>query len=539
MELSLILDPNAHETLQGQVFEQVRRMILNGQLRPGMMLPASRQLAERIRVSRNTVTLAYERLVAEGYIEAHGTAGTFISLVLPDDLLHAGVGLSGDPRSSASRPNKPVLPSPLLCFAGYPVGAFKSSKTRPVFDFWVGRSEPSSFPIEMWRRIVARKLSTTGFHLTEYGDPAGLEELRVAIVDHLGRARGMSVTMDQVIITNGSQDGLNLICQLFDRQKHPFYIENPCYKGAVDLFQNIGAELCPIPVDENGLIAEKLPRGRAGILFVTPSHQYPTGATLSLQRRLHILRWAEETNSFIIEDDYDSDFRYDGPPLTALAGLDRSRRVLYLGTFSKSLGAGLRLGYAVVPKELAGAARILKCQMSNGQSWLDQAVLAEFIQKGHFDRHLRRARLIYKARRDCLKSSLEQNFGVADIDGADGGLHVVWRLPPGSPPASVVERAAQAKSIGVYALHSGGAHDFDHSSKQDVLVLGYSSLKETEIRRAVNDLRELLDELRNESCFDDPRTEQLVSEVPKTRRAVAMALLHKSPEPTFPKWPAA
>ena len=188
--------------------------------------------------------------------------------------------------------------------------------------------------------------------------------------------------MDQVIVTSGSQDGLNLICRLVDRQKHPIFIENPCYQGAAYLFQSIASELCPIPVDDNGLVVDKLPRERPGVLFVTPSHQYPTGATLSLQRRLYLLRWAEETNSVIIEDDYDSDFRYDGPPLTALAGLDRSNCVLYLGTFSKSLGAGLRLGYAVVPAELAKSARVVKSQMNSGQAWLEQAVLAEFLTSG-------------------------------------------------------------------------------------------------------------------------------------------------------------
>lgn len=491
MELSLLLHRDCGESLQNQVFEKVRSMILSGRLKPGMMLPSSRQLAESMVISRNTVTLAYERLVAEGYIQPRGTAGTFVSPVLPDDLLYARVGsfksYSDSGVSGAERP------SPLLCFAGYPAGPHLPPSARPVYDFWVGRSDPSTFPVTMWRRIMMRKLATSGFNITEYGDPAGLDELRIAIASHLGRSRGMSVTMEQVIVTSGSQDGLNLICRLVDRQKHPFFIENPCYQGAAYLFQTIASELCPIPVDDNGLVAEKLPRDRGGVLFVTPSHQYPTGVTLSLQRRLHLLRWAEETNSFIIEDDYDSDFRYDGPPLTALAGLDGSRRVLYLGTFSKSLGAGLRLGYAVVPKELAQSARVVKSQMNSGQPWLEQAVLAEFLKSGLFDRHLRRTRHLYKARRDCLKASLERHFGARDLYGADGGLHVVWRLPPEAPPAHVVERAAREKSIGVYALHSGGAYDFDRSSRQDLLVLGYSSLPEKDIEHAIKRLHDVLE----------------------------------------------
>lgn len=499
MELSLLLDRGCDESLQTQVFEQVRGMILNGQLKPGMKLPPTRQLAERMAVSRNTVTLGYERLIAEGYVQSRGTAGTFISQV-PADLLH---GHAGSFKHVSSTENDAIgadMPSPLLCYAGYPAGPHLPPSARPRYDFWVGRSDPLTFPIKIWRRLMVQKLATSGFSLTEYGDPAGLEELRLALANHLGRSRGMSVTMEQVIVTSGSQDGLNLICRLVDRQKHPFFIENPCYQGAAHLFQTIASELCPIPVDEHGLVAEKLPPKRGGVLFVTPSHQYPTGATLSLQRRLHLLRWAEATNSFIIEDDYDSDFRYDGPPLTTLAGLDRSRRVLYLGTFSKSLGAGLRLGYAVVPKELSESARVVKSHMNSGQPWLEQAVLAEFLKSGLFDRHLRRIRQIYKARRDCLRASLERHFGPGDIYGADGGLHIVWRLPPGSPPAHIVERAARKESIGVYALHSGGAYDFDRSSSCDLLVFGYSSLPEKDIEHAVRSLHAILNAFRSRCC---------------------------------------
>jgi GntR family transcriptional regulator/MocR family aminotransferase len=491
LELSLALDKHSGDSLQSQVFEQVRSMILKGQLKPGMMLAPSRHLAGSMAISRNTVMLAYERLAAEGYVESRGTIGTFVSSVLPDDLLRAGRGrCEYQPIRNAAG----EMPSPLLCFAGYPAGPHLPRSVRPVYDFWPGRSDPSTFPTKVWRRIMVRKLLGGGFNLTEYGDPAGLEELRVAIASHLGRSRGMSVTADQVIITSGSQDGLNLICRLVDRQKHPFFIEDPCYQGAAYLFQTIAAELHPVPVDENGLIVDCLPRDRPGVLFVTPSHQYPTGATLSLQRRLYLLKWAQDTNSFIIEDDYDSDFRYEGRPLTALAGLDGSKRVLYLGTFSKSLGAGLRLGYAVVPDHLAKSARVVKSQMSSGQAWLDQAVVAEFLKSGLFDRHLRRIRQLYKSRRDCLRDSLERYFGKVEIYGADGGLHVVWRLPPGSPDAEVVELAARKKGLGLYALHSGAAYSFG-KSRQDLVVLGYSSVKERDIERPIKRLYDVLDKL--------------------------------------------
>lgn len=487
MDLTLVLDAKSGTTLQTQVFEQIRRMILTSRLKPGMALPPSRQIAEKLKVSRNTITLAYDRLVAEGYVESRGTAGTFVNRVLPG-LLKGGMGGPSGVAVGSNGELRPEMPSPLLCFAGYPAGQNLASG-RPSIDFWVGRSDPSSFPLKAWRRILLRKLALSSVNLTEYGDPAGLMDLRAAIAHHLGRSRGMSVSMNQVIVTSGSQDGLNLVCRLVDKQKHPFFIENPCYQGAAHLFQGFGAETCPIPVDEHGIITELLPRDRSGVLFVTPTHQYPTGATLSLKRRIEILNWAEETNSLVIEDDYDSDFRYDGPPLTSLAGLDRGRRVLYLGTFSKSLGAGLRIGYAVVTNELAKSARVVKCQMNNGQPWLDQAVLAEFLETGEFDRHIRRLRQVYKSRRDTLISALKKHFGDTEICGADGGLHIVWRLPAGSPPAELVQQAARDMGIGVYTLASGGAHDFDRSSRQDMLVIGYSSVNEKDIERAVNVLR--------------------------------------------------
>lgn len=471
-------------TLQTQVFDQVRTMILEGRLKPGMGLPPSRMLAERAQVSRNTVVLAYERLVDEGYIESRGTAGMFVSDVLPDDLLSITIG--ADAFTHNGKPSRG--PTELLGFDGNPVGVLRPGRRRPKFDFWVGRPAANGFPTGPWKRILSRKLSASSFSLTEYGDPAGLEDLRVAISDHLGPARGMSVAPEQVIITSGSQDGLNLICRLLKGAAPPVYIENPCYQGAAYLFQSLRHDLVPIDIDDMGLIVDQLPRDRSGIVYVTPSHQYPTGVTLSLERRMNLLKWAEETNSVIIEDDYDSDFRYDGPPLTALAGLDRGQRVLYVGTFSKSLGAGLRLGYVVVPKALSTAARSAKSQMNNGEPWLEQAVLAEFIETGAFDRHLRRMRKLYKSRRDHLRACLEKRFGEANLTGETGGLHVAWRPPIGAPPASDIEQRAYERGVGVYALNSGGACAFGEAAHDDVLVLGYSSLSESDIERAVEKL---------------------------------------------------
>ncbi|MGO4685186.1 MocR-like pyridoxine biosynthesis transcription factor PdxR [Hyphomicrobium sp. 2TAF46] len=486
MELPLHLEPDLDRTLQVQIFEQIRQMILDGLLKPGMALPPSRLLSERFSISRNTATLAYDRLASEGYVESRGTAGTFVSSTLPDDMLSVP--------SDSARSNGPLPGSadPLLCFAGSPGGG----NDRPRYDFWVGRSDPHSFPLRIWRRLINRRLiGGSSRFLTDYCDPAGLPELREAIAAHLGRSRGMAVTHDQIIVTTGGQDALNLICGLVQPDISQLCIENPCYLGASMLFKSTGKPIVPIPVDSEGVKVEQLPTSPRNLLYVTPSHQFPTGVTMPLGRRLALLRWAEETDSYIVEDDYDSDFRYDGPPITSLSGLGRCRRVFYMGTFSKSIGAGLRIGYAVVPRLYWDDARLLKAQMSNGHSWLEQAVLTDFLTEGHFERHLRKLRQLYKARRDCLERELRSRFRDTNISGAECGLHFIWRLAPHFPPAQKIQLAARAAGVGVYALRSGAAFDFRDDSKDDVLVFGFSSLDEASILNAVGILKTTLQNL--------------------------------------------
>ncbi|MCE4226945.1 PLP-dependent aminotransferase family protein [Methylobacterium sp. C25] len=487
MELTLSLDISSAKSLQGQIFDQIREIILDGQLGAGMALPSSRLLAERLQISRNTVMLAYERLTAEGYVKSRGTAGLFVEPISPDSLLLIQ-------RGSRARTNGPIPEAssePLLCFAGSPGGG----SDRPELDFWVGRSDAARFPLRLWRRIINRLLSSETSYLTDYCDPAGLPELRLAIGTHLRRARAVSVTEDQIIVTTGGQDALNLVFNLLRSQTRQLCIENPCYLGAQLIFANTNLTTYPIPVDHDGLQTDQLPRVRGSLLYTTPSHQFPTGTMMPLGRRLELLRWAEETDSYIIEDDYDSDFRYDGPPLTALAGLDGGRRVFYAGTFSKSVGAGLRIGFATVPSIFWDEARILKARMSNGQAWLEQAALAAFIDEGHFDRHLRKLRQLYKARRDCLVGALRRHFADPDISGQESGLHLIWRLPASFPSAREIQTRARHQGVGVYALSSGAAYNYDPQAPDDMLVFGFSSLAEPQIELAVGKLRGILGEM--------------------------------------------
>ncbi|MET0314362.1 MAG: PLP-dependent aminotransferase family protein [Hansschlegelia sp.] len=484
MQVTLSVEARSSKPLQSQIFDQIRQLILSGGLRPAMALPSTRSLAEQLNVSRNTVLFAYERLAAEGYVEPRGTVGVFVTPIPPDDLLR--IEVDGEVRTNGPIPETPS--EPLLCFAGSPGGG----TDRPPLDFWVGRSDPSCFPLQVWRRIVNRLLATETAYLADYCDPAGLPELRKAIASHLGRTRGMSVADDQIIVTAGGQDALNLVLNLLQSHTRQLCIENPCYLGASMLFSSTALAIHPIPVDQDGVQTDRLPTARRSLLYVTPSHQFPTGVTMTLARRLALLRWAEETDSFIVEDDYDSDFRYDGPPLTALAGLDRGRRVFYAGTFSKSVGAGLRIGFAATPRLMWDEARLLKARMSNGQSWLEQAALAAFINEGHFDRHIRRLRQVYKARRDALVAALNEHFDRPAISGAESGLHLAWRLPPESPSAREVQAMARDAGVGVYALSSGAAFDFDGEGPDDTLMLGYSSLDERQLAAAVSKLRLML-----------------------------------------------
>lgn len=483
----LTIDHETETSLQVQVFDQIRDLILYGRLRAGMALPSSRALASQVGVSRNTVMFAYERLAAEGYTATRGTAGMFVTSIPPDDLL-----LVRNLKDDA--PPKEVIENqssdPLLCFAGSPGGEID----RPALDFWVGRSASSAFPLQVWRRIISGILSVSDGpqYLTDYCDPAGLPELRKAIADRLARSRGMDVRTDQIIVTTGGQDALNLVLRILRNHTRRLCIENPCYIGASLLFQQEELPIKPIPVDEQGIRVDLLPNKRRNLLFVTPSHQFPTGAMMSLSRRLALLKWAEETESYIIEDDYDSEFRYDGPPLTALSGLDRGRRVFYVGSFSKSVGAGVRLGFAVLPRSFWNDARELKAHMSNGQSWLEQKALAEFINEGHFDRHVRKLSQIYKSRRDALIKALRNHFGDPKITGQDSGLHFVWHLPEGIGSGREIQEKARALGIGIYTLTSGAAFNFSGDVPDNIVMFGYSSLTEEEICEAISKLSDML-----------------------------------------------
>jgi len=488
VQLPLEVDRRSKLNLQTQVFEQIRGMILAGQLRSGQRLPSSRHLCQQLQVSRITITLALARLADEGYIETAKSLGTFVSRQIPEQALHAM-------RIDVEHEHQPVVPDHyrphLQKIRSH--NLVNVHRRRTMIDFWVGRPDARSFPLRTWTRLTNKRLASAGTALTEYDDPMGHMPLRQAIADHLRPARGIVAEPEQIIITGGCQEGLNLVCRMLLPAGTDAIMESPGYAGASYLFESFGAKLHPIPVDEKGLDVTQLPDVAKAVAYVTPSHQYPMGCTLPLDRRLELLAWAAKTNSYIMEDDYDSDFRYVGSPLAALKALDQANRVFYVGTFSKCLGAGLRIGYVVVPPSLISAAGHFIALMNNGQPWLDQAVLADFMNSGGYGRHLRTIRQHYLGKRNALLKALDRGFNQGTTIGAEAGMHLVWRIPDHLPGASEIVPRALDCGVGVYDLSPRSAVITCNASNADrYLMFGYSSLSEKQITTGIERLAEEL-----------------------------------------------
>lgn len=322
--------------------------------------------------------------------------------------------------------------------------------------------------------------------------PAGLPALRAAIARHVGLSRGVACSADAVIVTAGTQEAINLVARILVADGTGVVIEDPGYGSAARTFESYGARLHPVPVDHDGLMTEMLPGKGVSFAYVTPSHQFPTGATLSAQRRRDLLDWAYRTGAYVVEDDYDSDYNFDGPPALSLAGADNGQCVIYVGTFSKSLGAGIRTGYLIVPPQLVSVARRVKTMNNYGHPWLEQAILESFISKGAYQRHLRTIRKACSAKLKCLISCLQAAFGQIEIWGANGGMHVMWLLPDWMPPAEDFRASLAAHGIYVHTFASSGACSVAGRYRDRAILLGYAALSEREIVRAVDIMGRLI-----------------------------------------------
>ncbi|MGA7328950.1 MAG: PLP-dependent aminotransferase family protein [Rhodomicrobium sp.] len=344
------------ESIQEQIFEQVRGQILAGPLRPGSKVASTRSLAAQLNVSRNSVTFAYERLIREGYLVTSPMTGTFVAQLFPEQAVRV-------PFIAGNEPDQGENPDEQPAFTGRRHSIL--SDTRNPIDFWTQRTDPRAFPLRSWRRAILQSLASAGSNLTEYGDPCGYMPLRCAIADHVFDSRGIRAKPEQIIIFAGAQLALNAALRVLIRGGEPIAVENPCNQGAAYLYESLGLKALPFPVDPHGVDAGSLVKSEARLAYLMPSHHFPMGPTLSLDRRKVILEWAQWTGAYIIEDDYDSEFRYDDAPLPALKAL-APNRVIYLGTFSKSLGAGLRIGFSIFPEALAESAATAKAGNRDG-----------------------------------------------------------------------------------------------------------------------------------------------------------------------------
>jgi GntR family transcriptional regulator / MocR family aminotransferase len=492
MQIPVLLDRSRREPLTNQLIEQLRDAIRQARLAAGTRLPSSRQLSKQLAVSRNTVVRAYDALVVEGYVEARPASGVFVS----DGRREAPLQLLADlPANTWQMP----LPSVEPRIQTLP----SHGRGRLTLDFSPRRPNATLFPIKTWRRLLQNNLSHGGnLGLAHYGDPAGLPSLRSAIARHLATSRGIAADPSRIIIVSGVQEGVSIAARLFLGRGLLSAIEDPGHQGAAFAFQATGAEIASVAIDQDGLIPDELPQRSTALLYLTPSHQFPTGHTLSPARRNDIVAWARRYGCYILEDDSDSDLRYEGSPLQAIAAAAPDC-TMYLGTFSRTLGAGLRLGYMVVPEQLAGVVAAAKGLISNGSPWLEQAALAEMMRTNSYAAHLVRLRAYYKESRDALLAALRRNFGEISVSGVTGGLHILWCLPPGVPDAAAVENVALRARVGVYSLASGGAYAARPSAlTQRGIILGYGSLLRKQIDQGVTRLSDAIDD-----AIDDPNAD--------------------------------
>jgi GntR family transcriptional regulator / MocR family aminotransferase len=479
----IAVDRRASKALHRQIYDGYREAIVGGSLRPGQRIPSTRVLASELGVSRFPVLNAYSQLLAEGYFESRVGAGTVVSSSLPEQMItsqpaHAKLmGSRSGPRSVARR----TASLPQFGRPAWLVG-------RGAFG--VGQVAFDQFPLQVWSNLVAarcRNMDAKAFH---YGELMGSRELRETIAGYLRTARSLHCDAEQIMIVSGSQQALEMSARVLLDSGNAIWVEEPGYSFAREAFTLTGCRLIPVPVDREGLDVEagiKLYR-QARAALITPSHQFPLGVTMSASRRLQLLEWAQSTGAWIIEDDYDSEYRYESQPIASLQGLDPDGRVIYIGTFSKVLFPSLRLGYVVIPSDLVDRFRIIRRAMDLGPATFFQDVLADFISEGHFARHIRRMRVLYRERRSALVESIHAELGsMVDVLGAEAGMHLTVTLPRGSRDREIAEQAAQ-QGLWTWPL----SPSYLGEASRPGFILGFANTSIEEIPIAVRKLRDLV-----------------------------------------------
>ena len=468
------------------LYIHLRAAILSGELQGGMKLPSTRALAQELNISRNTVLNAYRQLLAEGYLEGREGSGTFVAHILPEQLLAAPYPASRSPKNiqPAQASPGPVFSDRAKAQIAVAQPASDGKLPRP---FTPEATALDAFPYQLWSRLVLRQVRQIPVNTYGYQDSAGYRPLREAIAAHVAVSRQVHCTPEQVMIVPGSQGALDLATRMLVNPGDQVWLEDPGYSGARGAFLGAGAQIVPVPVDQEGLVVsigiERAPQAR--LVYLTPSHQFPLGVTMSLSRRLALLDWAKRANAYILEDDYDSEFRFGTRPLATIQGLDEADRVIYVGTFSKVLFPSLRIGYMILPPALVDSFLKVRRLIDIHSPILEQAVVADFMLEGHFTRHLRRMRMLYAERRSALLKAAQEI--PLEIDAPEAGIHCVGWLLDGKDDQTLANKAAE------YELHlTPISHFCIQPLARKGFLLGYGGYTVQHIRDGVRRLEALL-----------------------------------------------
>jgi GntR family transcriptional regulator/MocR family aminotransferase len=452
-----------------RMYRQLSEAIVEGRLRAGEALPPTRELARQLGVSRTTVTVAYERLLSEGFTIARPGAGTFVAPA------RSSVPLRRAPRGGALQPRPQWMAT----------GELPSRAAPTAYDFAVGIPDARLFPLEKWRRAVARELQPGAAVLGSYSGPEGYPPLRAAIARHIGLARAVRANEDDVIVTSGAQQAFDLVARVLVAPGDIVAVEEPGYPPVRALFESYGAKVVGIPVDADGLVVADIP-ARARLVYTTPSHQFPTGTRMSLERRRQLLAWAGACNGVIIEDDYDSEYRYGERSLDPLQSLDRAGRVLYVGTFSKTLLPGLRLGFVIAPESLQAALAAAKRLVDWHTETVTQAALARLIDDGSFTAHVRKAGRVYADRRERLLEAIDRELAPwVRVVPSVAGLHVFAEFVDGVPfTGDRVVDAALSEGVGIQSAEAFARSD----ARRAGLVVGFGTIESAHIATGIHRL---------------------------------------------------
>ena len=459
-ELTISLDTRSRIPLYEQIYDYIKTDIQSGRIPYGEKLPSTRFLSKHLEVSRSTVELAYEQLLSEGYIESVPYKGFFVAQI--DELYHL--------KKDKPQPQRE-----------------RKEARRYRYDFTPNGVDLKSFPYNVWKKLSKDILLDDRTELFRSGDSQGEYGFRSAICSYLYQARGVDCTPDQIIVGAGSDYILMLLGMILGMD-HTIAFEDPTYKQAYRMAGGMSYNCIPVSMDKNGMKVTELEKSGADIAYVTPSHQYPTGVIMPIRRRMELLKWAcEEQGRYIVEDDYDSEFRYKGKPIPALKGYDASDKVIYLGTFSKSIAPAIRLSYMVLPKPLLEAYEQKARFVNSTVSKVDQLIVQKFIEEGYYERHLNKTRALYKSRHDVLIEELRPMADICTISGENAGVHLLLTFQNGMAEEELIDRAARA-DIRVYGLSDYRIRE--NCEEKATILLGYANLTEDQIREAARLLRD-------------------------------------------------